>query len=353
MSLLNQMLKDLEQRRGSPPANNPVAQGVHSVSAAHATVSTRFVAGAVGALALVGACAYGYMQYTQYAPPERPNRTPADATLAVAAEPQAAGPPEAPALPALETANTPANAAAEATQAPAAPPAPLAADPQAAPTPPAPALARPAPAPMLGQQNTAANAQKLESPRQKANRLYQRALDGLQEGKTEEATAALRATLEADPSLHTARESLAFVLVQRGQTDAAQALLKDGLAWPQGAAGLAPLAARLALEKGDQPTAERWLQQGLAQSPQDAMLNGLMGTTLREQNRCQEASGHYLKALQRDPSMPGWLVGVALCWESMGLRLDAREALERAARSGRLNTELRAFVDDKLQRLEP
>jgi MSHA biogenesis protein MshN len=206
---------------------------------------------------------------------------------------------------------------------------------------------------MLGQQNTAANAQKLESPRQKANRLYQRALDRLQEGKTEEAIAAMRATLEADPSLHAARESLAFVLVQRGQTDAAQTLLKDGLPWPQGAAGLAPLAARLALEKGDQPTAERWLQQGLTQSPQDALLNGLMGTTLREQNRCQEASGHYLKALQRDPSMPGWLVGVALCWESMGLRLDAREAFERAARSGRLNTELRAFVDDKLQRLEP
>jgi tetratricopeptide (TPR) repeat protein len=345
MSLLNQMLKDLERRDQGATASTPVIAGVRSVASPKRPWRQVVMGSASVGLLAVAAYLYGYhaedlveiathtlaAEPTPEPPEPVPDQTMAATDDAVATEP----PPAMEATPAL-LAPGEATKAAETT----APKAQTASSGQPAHR----APAEPTPAAT----HAAGRVQKTVTPAQQAQRLHLQALDLLQDGKLDTGMARLAAALALDPERHEVRYQLAALHMQLQQTQAAESLLKAGLQSPEATATLTPLLGRLALEQNDPAQAEVWLQQGLTHNPRDATLHGLMGTALREQRRYEAAATHYLTALRHDPTMPGWLIGIALCWENMGQRDDAREALERAARSGRLSSDLAAFVDTRL-----
>lgn len=354
MSLLNQMLRDLERREMRAPNDHPVTTGVRSVSAPARRWKVVVIALTSLGLALVAGYAYrrqieerfqGLSQAMATTAPEAspaptpPNTTDSPASSAVV---EATSPP-APSATAVATTDTTVLAVAAATST-------------------ATTELRSTPQTVVSAQTTGGSTapitpstamrqgqvQKSVTPAQQAQQLHQQALDLLQEGKIAEGMDRLQAALTLEPSRHEARHQLAVLQLQLRQTQAAENLLMAGLRWPEATPLLTPLLGRMALESSNPAQAEVWLRKGLAHSPQDPMLNGLLGTALREQQRFEEATAHYLAALRQDPSMPSWLIGIALCWEKMGLREDAREALERAARSGRLSGELRGFVEARL-----
>ncbi len=81
-------------------------------------------------------------------------------------------------------------------------------------------------------------------------------------------------------------------------------------------------------------------------------MHGLLAMALQQQGRHDEASTHFLAALRSDPGMPGWLIGVAQSWKSLGMHVQAREALERALQSKRLSAELSAAVQIQLDQMK-
>jgi MSHA biogenesis protein MshN len=397
MSLLNQMLTDLESRRrdadGSPLPN------LTSAAVPPTRLRPTVLAG-LGGLVLLSGLAYWYflvpaVPATNPAAPvpgQAPVPGPASASGPVVSQ-TATPPPGASPATAASTASaavpatsTTASTAAPASAAPvaAATPAATAAAPTTRPAPPAAtsgtvtrpsepsASAQPrpdstgsvpaivAPSPAQPPDKSARNAppaaapafqgvaRKTESPQQKADFLYRQGLHTLQHGRQQDAVPLLLQAVRTHPDGLEARQTLAVTLMMQGLNNEAEPVLRDGLQRSPGHPALSQLLGRLQLERGQLPQAQGTLERALAGANGDAQLHSLLALVHQRQGQHPQASAQFLAALRSDPSMPGWLTGLATSWEAMGMRAEAREALERALQSGRMSEDLEAFARKKL-----
>lgn len=194
-------------------------------------------------------------------------------------------------------------------------------------------------------------ARKTESPQQKGEFLYRQGLNALQQGRPQDALPLLQQSVRIQPDGTEARQTLAVTLMMQGLDLEAEPLLREGLQRSPGHPALSQLLGRLQFERGQLPAAQATLERALSTAGGDPQLHGLLALVLQRQGLHQPASTHFLAALRSDPTMPGWLTGLAASWEAMGMRAEAREALERALQSGRMNEELAAFVRRRLAQL--
>jgi MSHA biogenesis protein MshN len=192
---------------------------------------------------------------------------------------------------------------------------------------------------------------KTESPQQKAEHLYRQGLSALQQGRNTEAVPLLQQAVQVHPDGIEARQTLAVTLMMQGLGHEAEPLLKEGLQRSPGQTALSQLLGRLQLARGQLPQAQATLENALSLSSQDPQLHGLLALVSQRQGLHPKAASHFLAALRSDPAMPGWLTGLATSWEFMGMRTEAREALERALQSGRMSEDLAAFARQKLAQL--
>lgn len=372
MSLINQMLQDLDARRSDISGGASFGQQIRAVPERRHIHPAWWVALAL-AVMLVGVVGYLVLRPSAPAPQvpgallplkidtgltavEAPHGRPAPAaepaqlpvaeapaaTTQPAPEPAAAKPVQVP---------VPGIAADRIPDAPKAAPAPSSAK---EPNPPAKALAPAAAARALEQViPPAINKQVRElTPAQRAENEYRKAVLALQQGKRSEAANGLEQTLAADPKHAGARQALIGLLLDEGQQDAAMQKAREGLASDPAQTGLAMILARLQLEKGELRPAVDTLERTLPHAADKPEYLAFLAALLQRDERHKQAAEHYLQALQKAPQNGVWWMGLGISQQADRRHAEAQESFKRAKATNSLSPELLAFVEARIRQLQ-
>lgn len=339
MSLVNQVLRDLDARREAQPLDAAL-DGLRATPPASRSAHKAGVAlGAVALLGLTGALAWLYLQ-----PPGPSAPTAADARIrpapAAIAEPRTArqDPPLHIAEPAAP-ANTPEAA-------------PASAEPASGPgAASAPELSRP-------DRNAIAATPSMRktprpvSPAEQAEQHFADGLAALGQGQWRLAEQELQAALAADPDHLRARESLSGVLLYQGRRREAEAVLAAGLEAHPYTPSLARTYARLILDQGRDAAAIEVLETALVNAVDDAGYLALLAGIYQRNQRYGEAAAGYRSALSLAPKRAAWWLGLGLALEGSGELERAAGAYRSAIGNPGLNANSRRFAEDRLQRLD-
>lgn len=358
MSLINQMLQDLEQRGSGNLVGSGLPQMVRAAPE-HRGLHPAWWLVALLTLALAGVLAWFWLR-----PPPPPTAI-AAFSLKIAPDLSAPPPPTAQSPVPLEQ-ETPA------------PPAPIASHDNLAAAPPSmdsrqsddaankarrtggAALSEPkqeslakSPAPDAVADEPAKNTKlakqiKELTPQQHAENAYRQAGTALQSGRNADAIADLEQALQLDPQHAAARQMLVGLLLQAKRSDEAVRRAQEGLALDPAQFGLAMILARVQVEQGDLKAALATLEHGLPYAAERSDYQAFLAALLQRDKRHKEAIDHYVAALAKAPQNGVWWMGLGISLQAENRLPEAREAFNHAKTSNTLTPELLAFVNQKL-----
>lgn len=189
------------------------------------------------------------------------------------------------------------------------------------------------------------------SPQQQAQDEFNQALALIQQGRKSEALPHLKTTLELDPDLAAARQALVGLLLESKRNAEAESLLQQGLRHNPRQASLAMLLARLQVERGALQQALGTLDTTMPFADQQPSYHAFVAAVLQRLNRHKEAITHYQIALHLAPNSAVWWMGLGISQQAVDDDEDARTSFRRALSLHQLNTELQVFVEKRLQQL--
>lgn len=380
MSLINQMLKDLDARRAVGSVSSALPSEVRPFHPRRSSYLRMFAA-AVVLLALGAGGALWYADtYLKPPPPPVPPVLPVR-PIVQAVPDKAPAMPEAPVQPSLSASPdvlpepvaatvSSSPAASDATEKPAVATAPAhrtastpvvkpVSKPSTAPVRAPAVVAAPVPtAPLQApaarpQRSTGAVSIEKSLPSGNAGEAaeveYRRALATINQGRTAESLDSLRMALKLNAAHLAARQLLLKLLIENKQLDEADGVLHAGLALHPGQLAWAMSLARLQLDRGDLASAWKTLAHSLPAAGANADYQGFAGHLLQRQGRIREAIDCYQLATRLAPTEGRWWLGLGLALEADGRGTSAREAFANAKASGSLSADLQAYVEQKLR----
>jgi MSHA biogenesis protein MshN len=189
----------------------------------------------------------------------------------------------------------------------------------------------------------------LGTPRERAEAEYRKAITAVNQGRVDEALAGLRNTLQQDGFHQAARQLLVKLLLEAKRPDEAIQVLQDGVQMQPAQIVWAMSLARLQVDRGDLPGAWQTLNFSQPAAMGNADYQGFSGHVLQRLGRHKEAIERYLAAARLSPGDGRWWLGLGLSLDAEGRASEAREAFQRARSSGTLSAELATLVDQKLK----
>jgi len=375
MSLINEMLRDLEARRAGELARPDLQREIRPLPGGAAKGRTLWPWLMV-ALILVagGATAWRYGEvpegWSWSAPPAKvaavvPSPPPSVASpepsaaalsdalrMAEALEnppaeaesaptPGVATPAAAPAPSAAESAKTAAETAK--------PPAPQMVKGEASPTPAKIAPVKPKVTESVLPTGSVEKTSAQPSAHERADGEYRRAIAFLAAGQTGPAADALRAALKIEASYAAPRQLLFKVLLESHRVDEGIQVLSEGLELQPHQIGWAMSLARLLVDRGDLAGAEKILARHRSAAAGSAEYAGFHGHLLLRQGRARDAVDAYQQATRLTAADGRWWFGLGQSLEADGRANEGREAFRRALASGNLNADLAALAEQKLR----
>ena len=368
MSVINQMLVDLERRRASGEERNRIPDHVRALpDEPHTAYGPAFrITGAVAGMALLAAGVWWWQV-------GRLPKVSATAAVTITSVPAPASTSEARDTEliarrvTLDLAYVPETVTAPAVGRDTAPsletatiikPRPVPVAPQAA-VPAAADRARAAPTPMVKKTTepvTLAAApvgidkqMSKPTPRQRAEEEYAKGAAARQQGQADAARAAFEAALQIDPTYHGARQALVGTLLDARLSADAIRVLQDGLQLAPAQQGFAMTLARLQLDNGELDTAAQTLARSLDYPEVSPDYIAFYASLLQRQQKHAEAVSQFQRALGRRRNVGVWLLGLGVSLEALGRGAEALEAYRLAKTSGNLSADLQAFADQKLR----
>ncbi|MEL7450341.1 MAG: tetratricopeptide repeat protein [Pseudomonadota bacterium] len=348
MSLINDILRDLEDRRsGATPTD-----GLAGLSAVPRVATRRRSLRVAGLATMLVAGSAGAVWYNEAAllpatAPETPAKAPmAQTSIATVTAP---APVEVPAAQTRSTgrllglssslSQAPVRrvAAAPAAATPAKPKATVAsAEPQQAPaTQPSRSEPEPTPAPVMS---------VAEAPIDHlAAGLY-----ALSQGDGAEAETNFRVLVSNDASDTDAWLNLAAAQRQQGKNAKAQGTLSDALAGAARPALIAQAIARDLLDRGSDAEALSILQGYRPTSPLDPIHDAYIAAVLQRVGQYGEAADIYRTVLAIRPEAADWWVGLAISEEALGRHQAAIKAYRRARNIGHLDDALARYTEQRI-----
>jgi MSHA biogenesis protein MshN len=189
------------------------------------------------------------------------------------------------------------------------------------------------------------------SPRERAEAEFRRASSALSQGRSADAIIALHASLAEDATFDAARQTLAGVLIEQKRFDEAQKLLQEALTTRPSQTGFAMLLARMQLDRGDSAGAITTMSRSLPYAADNAEFLGFSAALMQRAGRQQEAVDQYRAALRLKPDAAVWWMGMGISLQAAEHNADALDAYRRALSSGSLSPELQAFVEQRIKQV--
>lgn len=193
---------------------------------------------------------------------------------------------------------------------------------------------------------------KEPTPQQRADNVYRKALQALQDNKPAEAIKGFESALQLDVSHIGARYALISTLLDANGRDEAVARAREGLSLDPAQPGLSMILARLQVENGELRAAIDTLEHTLPYAADRADYQAFLAALLQRDERHKQAIEHYLTALQKVPQNGVWWMGMGISLQAEHRLPEAVEAFNRAKASNNLSSELVAFVDTRLAQLQ-
>lgn len=193
---------------------------------------------------------------------------------------------------------------------------------------------------------------KEPTSQQRADNEYRKALQALQDNKPAEAIKGFESALQLDASHAGARYALISALLDSSRQDEAIARAREGLSLDLAQPGLSMILARLQVEKGELRAAIETLERVLPYAADHADYQSFLAALLQRDERHKQAIEHYLAALQKMPQNGVWWMGMGISLQAEHRLPEALEAFKRAKASNSLSPELVVFVDTRLAQLQ-
>lgn len=189
------------------------------------------------------------------------------------------------------------------------------------------------------------------SPQQRAENTYRKAIGLTQQGRLAEAVDSLQQATKLDPFHLSARQMLVALLVDGKRPGEAEQLLHEGLKISPEQSGFAMVLARLQASHGDTNAALETLRKGLPHASGKSEYHALYAALLQRQERHTEAIEQYQAALRQAPNSGVWLMGMGISLQAEKRDKEAEDAFMRAKASNALSADLKTFVEQRLQQL--
>ncbi len=187
---------------------------------------------------------------------------------------------------------------------------------------------------------------------QLAENEYRDGANMLNQGRVAEAQEGFRLALQHYPAHVGARQGLFGVLLEVKKNGEAEQVLQDGLKLNPNQPGFAMALARLQIDRGDTVGAVETLQKTAPSALNSPDYLAFLAALLQRQSRHQEAIDHYQSALRLAPQSGVWLMGLGISLQALNRNSEAQDTFRRAKATNALNSELQAFVDQRLRQLQ-
>jgi MSHA biogenesis protein MshN len=190
------------------------------------------------------------------------------------------------------------------------------------------------------------------TPQQQAEGEYRQATILQQQGRAADAVSMLELALKSDSQHTAARQTLITLLLETKRHDDAMRWLQQWLGADKNLPGMAMILARLQVEKGLIPAAVETLQRSLPHAQDKPDFLAFMAALQQRQSHHKEAADLYREALKRMPQNAVWLMGLAISLQADGRNQEALDAYKQARGGNGLSPELLAFVEQRIIQLQ-
>ena len=358
MSIINKMLKELDQRQASPSPGGPVVRPTRVVGTAGKGKEAFWRLLAFLLLAsVVWIAIVAYQMQVQPVVTNLAFKAAQDATAHRVAPPPipvAAIPAVPEQVTAVPLVNPESLKLAPSIQTPIPPE--IARRPRAAPAPANPPAARVLPRQAgtaeagMASQGKVEKGDRPRNPQEFAEAEFRRGAGLLNEGRVADAKEAFSAALNADQKHESARQALIALLLDQRQIDQARQLLQDGLAIHPGNAVFATSLARILIESRKYDGALKVLQGASAAGASSAEYQALAGAAYQRLGNHRQATEAYQASLRIFPGSGSSWIGLAISLQALDHPLEAAEAFRRALATETLTPDLRGFAETSLRK---
>lgn len=189
-----------------------------------------------------------------------------------------------------------------------------------------------------------------DEPDEMAEQVYRSGVRLYASGQDARAQDELERSLRLDPHNRQARVLLAKSYMASGDLDGATATLRAG-AETLADTEMAKLHAQLLLKKGLTVEAERALERSLVASRDDPELLGVLGALRQRQGRHMEAVDVYQKAVRDQPRQSKWWLGLAISLDAEERYQEALDAYQRVNATGAPSGDVQVYVEKRIAAL--
>ena len=177
---------------------------------------------------------------------------------------------------------------------------------------------------------------------------YRKGMNAIKRGATQEAMVALGNALRIDGRHLLARQALLSLYVDQKQWDGAISIGKEGLAADPKQIGWAMLVGRLQFEQGQPDMAMETLSHHVKYAERNGEYLAFYALLLQKSKNYTEAIERYRMALALRPNEGRWWYGLGLALEGAQRSDEARQSFRQARATGNLPADLAGAVEQKL-----
>lgn len=167
-----------------------------------------------------------------------------------------------------------------------------------------------------------------------------------------EAQQALAELIEAYPDYLLPRMTLSKLFIKRGELDKAQQVLQAALKHYPKNLSLTVLHIRVLIEQGKSEQALAQINQAKQYHPNTAELNALRAVIYTQNEQPKLAAQIYQQLIVQQPHVGDWWVGLAITLEELTKPNEAMAAYQRGLESPRLKPQLQVYATNRLNQLK-
>jgi len=188
--------------------------------------------------------------------------------------------------------------------------------------------------------------------KQKAEIEYKKGYLALQRGRMRQGKEHLREALSLYAPHLKSREMLAGIYIKSGRYVEAAELLREGIKIVPTYSLFAKLYARVLLEQNNPLLAIKVLENSSKSLDVDYDYHALLAATYQRVKNHEKAIGIYLQLVNEKSSVGVWWLGLAISLEKSGKNKEALDAYQRAKKTGSLTTGLVKFTNNRVSALK-
>jgi len=186
---------------------------------------------------------------------------------------------------------------------------------------------------------------------ERAEAAFRKGVAQLQEARASAAEASFREALREDQNHVASRQALLGLLLDAKRNDEAELLLKKTLELNPRQPRHAMVLARLEVDRGEVTGAINTLVAALPFVQSDPQYYAFLAALLQREGRHRETVEYYRAALRSSPGNALWLMGLGISLRATGQVAEARDSFQRAIDTKQFTGELLAFTERQLREL--